>query len=146
MVREIDYTNTSTYHLCSQCQTSFKSKSGLKRHSMVVHEGKKQFSCSECSLNFYEKRDLKLHFYRKHANSQANSLFAGKNVNNVCSECQKSFSEKSSLVRHFLLMHVHEKKMLSRTKENSENCVELSKKAYAPAQNNIVHPQSNIIL
>ena len=46
---------------CNICDSSFKSKQNLKKHTTSVHEGKKPFKCNVCNASFAQKAHLKKH-------------------------------------------------------------------------------------
>lgn len=52
---------------CSNCELSFKKKSSLERHIVVIHWQCDSCSCKECGETFSDKKSLNKHRYTTHA-------------------------------------------------------------------------------
>ena len=80
----------------NECEASYKTKTGLKKHIDSKHLNLKPFKCAECSYSFSEKGGLTKHTNRVHLNLKPFE----------CTECQSSFSQKSDLTRHTNGVHL----------------------------------------
>nr|CAH8860678.1 unnamed protein product [Trichobilharzia regenti] len=78
---------------CCECDRRFKSKSVLRRHVRVVHEGV-TYPCEQCGKSFSRKWNLKQHINSVHERQ----IFQ-------CDNCEKSFSSKNILLRHVRSSH-----------------------------------------
>ncbi|XP_061097008.1 zinc finger protein 180-like [Conger conger] len=75
-------------HTCSQCGTSFKSKSLLTTHKNV-HKREGTYQCSRCGKSFIQLGNLKQH-QRTHTGERPYQ----------CSQCDKSFALLGNLRQH----------------------------------------------
>ena len=80
---------------CDSCETSFKSKTNLRKHIEAVHEGKKPNKCDFCDAAFYRK---------VHLNRHITSFHEGRK-HYKCNICVGSFDSKRSLEGHLSLVH-----------------------------------------
>ena len=76
--------------LCSQCDYSSASNSGLKRHVHLVHEDVRNFICGICGAAFKSKVNLKGHEISIHTDQR----------NFECEVCGKKFKKSSALYTH----------------------------------------------
>jgi len=85
-------------HICSECSSSFKERSKLKRHIMEVHKSgssnKLLFSCSFCGAAFKRKEHLKRHLNSKHTNGKFR-----------CPLCPRELLEKFRMKAHLQKYH-----------------------------------------
>ncbi|XP_070177586.1 zinc finger protein 90-like isoform X1 [Littorina saxatilis] len=77
-------------HRCTQCNSSFRCPSELKRH-MVTHTGERPHTCAVCSASFRQSSTLKQHIIT-HTGERPYS----------CSQCSASFRQPSALKQHIL--------------------------------------------
>ncbi|KAJ8372509.1 hypothetical protein AAFF_G00281600 [Aldrovandia affinis] len=82
------HTGTLGAHTCSQCGTSFRSESLLKKHYRV-HTGERPYHCSQCGKSFTQSSSLTLH-QQTHTGERPYH----------CSQCGKSLSTLPNLKRH----------------------------------------------
>lgn len=76
--------------LCSYgCGTSFTTKTGMREHEKIKHEGTYRYTCEQCGKGFMIKNH-----YEGHMNAHMNyKPFQ-------CQQCHKSFSHKRSIIKH----------------------------------------------
>ena len=80
---------------CDNCETSFKSKTNLRKHIEAVHEGKKPNKCEFCDAAFYRKVHLTRHVTSFHEGRK----------HYKCNICVDSFTSRRSLEGHLSLVH-----------------------------------------
>lgn len=51
---------------CPNCDLSFKKKSSLERHTVVIHWQCDSCTCKECGESFRDKKSLNKHRYTTH--------------------------------------------------------------------------------
>ncbi|XP_077275208.1 uncharacterized protein LOC143904411 isoform X4 [Temnothorax americanus] len=78
-------------YICSICDKSFRSTSGLNRHVRYVHDGVKNFACDVCGRHLASRASRDEH-RRTHSGERLH----------VCETCGKSFKQKASLHVHRL--------------------------------------------
>lgn len=78
-------------YVCSNCDKSFRSASGLNRHVRYVHDGVKSFACDVCGRHLASRASRDEH-RRTHSSERPH----------VCETCGKSFKQKASLYVHRL--------------------------------------------
>ena len=76
-------------HECSDCDKSFKKKSGLQVHIQTFHEGKKPYNCSLCEKCFSSKALLDQQFNQVHEKKRPFG----------CNLCDLRFNLKAHLVK-----------------------------------------------
>ena len=89
--------------VCDLCGKKFHSKTYLKQHIKVVHEGQewaKNFICEFCSKAFISNSQLKKHVSFHHL----------KDPSHKCDICGKLFSQKSGIYTHMRSVHKLEQK------------------------------------
>mmetsp|Transcript_21760 Transcript_21760/g.31567 ORF Transcript_21760/g.31567 Transcript_21760/m.31567 type:complete len:167 (+) Transcript_21760:1072-1572(+) len=80
---------------CDQCDASFGSGWGLRRHIAGVHEKSRNFTCEFCPRTFKQSGYLHEHMSVYHAESGGHA----------CEICGKRFGVKSQLLRHVIQKH-----------------------------------------
>ncbi|KER22364.1 hypothetical protein T265_09533 [Opisthorchis viverrini] len=80
---------------CSECNKSFRSWKGLRRHQKIIHEGQDRSVCEECGKTFSQKDGL-----RKHVQTVHSKLGCF-----TCAQCGKSLSSSFALRKHINSMH-----------------------------------------
>ena len=90
--------NASRPISCKLCIKTFRWDSGLYKHMITTHSGRKSHQCSVCGKQFSGKFYLTRHM-AIHSDDKLH----------CCSTCGRGFNDKGSLNRHFL-MHTGEKK------------------------------------
>ncbi|XP_039314289.1 zinc finger protein 595 isoform X3 [Solenopsis invicta] len=78
-------------YICTICDKSFRSASGLNRHVRDVHDRVKNFACDICGR----------HFASKASRDEHRRIHSGERPH-VCETCGKSFKQKASLHVHRL--------------------------------------------
>ncbi|XP_055691509.1 zinc finger protein 808-like [Lutzomyia longipalpis] len=85
---------------CDKCEKKFKSKSGIKWHIRLIHEGmkptfgkQKSFHCSQCSASFVLKEGLLNHMDMHNRESFE------------CPKCPGKYTDKKDFFKHFHLVH-----------------------------------------
>ena len=68
------------YHKCNICEKDFTEAGSLRKHILVVHEGKRNFKCDICGKAYGEARHLKNHKLNVHDGAKFK-----------CDQCDKSF-------------------------------------------------------
>ncbi|XP_012231015.1 zinc finger protein ZFP2-like isoform X1 [Linepithema humile] len=82
---------------CSHCDLSFKKKSSLERHIIVIHWKCDSFTCNECDSSFRDKKALNKHRYTTHGDHK---IFR-------CEPCDTYFSRSYHLNRHIMQSGCH---------------------------------------
>ncbi|XP_076164784.1 uncharacterized protein LOC143145357 isoform X1 [Ptiloglossa arizonensis] len=82
---------------CSNCELSFKKKSSLERHIVVIHWQCDSCSCKECGETFSDKKSLNKHRYTTHADRKIYK----------CEPCDTYFSRSYHLNRHIMQSGCH---------------------------------------
>ena len=67
----------------------------MKRHVVVVHEGRKRFKCEICNAEFGQKSDLNKHVAVVH---EGKKQF-------TCDICNSEFGQKGTLKQHVVVVH-----------------------------------------
>uniref|UniRef100_A0A7S3A9G9 C2H2-type domain-containing protein n=1 Tax=Rhodosorus marinus TaxID=101924 RepID=A0A7S3A9G9_9RHOD len=80
---------------CDQCDASFGSGWGLRRHIAGVHERSRNFTCEFCARTFKQSGHLREHVSVYHSESGGHD----------CEICGKRFGVKSKLDRHVIQKH-----------------------------------------
>uniref|UniRef100_A0A7S3A8K3 C2H2-type domain-containing protein n=1 Tax=Rhodosorus marinus TaxID=101924 RepID=A0A7S3A8K3_9RHOD len=82
---------------CDQCDASFGSRWGLRRHVAGVHEKSRNFTCKFCARTFKQSGHLHEHMSVYHSESGGHD----------CEICGKRFGVKSKLDRHVIQKHTN---------------------------------------
>ncbi|KAJ8366590.1 hypothetical protein AAFF_G00350260 [Aldrovandia affinis] len=110
------HTVTPGPHTCSQCGTSFRSETLLKKHQQI-HTGERPYPCSQCGKSFMTLQHMKRHqqvhtgerpYHCSQCGKRFRSLQQLKRHQQIhtgerpyhCSQCGKSFTRSSSLMLH----------------------------------------------
>ena len=83
---------------CSVCNSTFASKGNLKRHTVYVHERKKQYTSSLCNHIYSREGSLKKHMQSVHEKKKVH----------LCPIYECNYSSKEILKEH--IESVHDKK------------------------------------
>lgn len=84
-------------HKCPNCDLSFKKKSSLKRHTVVIHWQCDSCTCKECGESFSNKKSLNKHRYTTHSDHKIHR----------CELCDTYFSRSYHLNRHKMQSGCH---------------------------------------
>ncbi|KAJ8901402.1 hypothetical protein NDN08_007248 [Rhodosorus marinus] len=84
---------------CDQCDASFGSGWGLRRHIAGVHEKSRNFTCEFCPRTFKQSGHLHEHI----------RVYHSENGGHDCEICGKRFGVKSKLDRHVIQKHMNVK-------------------------------------
>nr|XP_034177563.1 zinc finger protein 569-like [Osmia lignaria] len=103
---------------CQNCDLSFKKKSSLERHTVVIHWQCDSCTCKECGESFRDKKSLNKHRYTTHC---------GRKVYR-CEPCDTYFSRSYHLNRHIMQSSCHGNIM------NTFNC-QVCKKVFTRKDN-----------
>ncbi|XP_043255488.1 zinc finger protein 2 [Colletes gigas] len=82
---------------CSNCELTFKKKSSLERHIVVIHWQCRSCFCKECGETFNDKKSLNKHRYTTHADQKIYK----------CEPCDTYFSRSYHLNRHIMQSGCH---------------------------------------
>ena len=93
--RHVESVHKGVTYDCDQCERSFGLKTDLKRHVKTVHMNMKNFKCDECDQSFGQKGNLETHIRTVHRNEK----------NFKCDTCGKSFGLKQNLNKHIRNVH-----------------------------------------
>ena len=115
----------SSRHICGRCGSEFKHGSQLWRHVKIIHDGK-QFTCVQCNASYVTKGGLKRHintFHKKlyrylcetcgigymDRSRYYDHVSAHTGVKrHTCSICEMKFMNNASLRKHVLRFHPNE--------------------------------------
>ena len=93
---------------CTKCDSKFKQKKSLNRHSRIVHGldpreedywqdwKRNTFDCKKCTVTFKIRKDLEVHIKEEH-NSAKNNF--------TCDQCSNSYKYEKNLKQHKLEKH-----------------------------------------
>ncbi|XP_065207343.1 zinc finger protein 142-like [Planococcus citri] len=116
-----DHSNMDTH--CDLCKRHFSSKSNLKEHMKMIHDGIKPFKCPTCGRKFYKKKDLEHHLTLYDLGDHVKCSFCDKSfhfdVNRIkheevhqgkgdgfgCAHCDKVYFDKVAITRHLREKH-----------------------------------------
>ncbi|KAF3429241.1 hypothetical protein E2986_00731 [Frieseomelitta varia] len=82
---------------CQHCNLSFKKKSSLERHIVVIHWQCDSCTCKDCGESFRDRKSLNRHRYTTHADKK---IFR-------CEPCDTYFSRMYHLNRHIMQSGCH---------------------------------------
>lgn len=83
--------------ICQHCDLSFKEKSSLERHNVVIHWQCESCTCKDCGQSFCDRKSLNRHRYTNHADRK---IFR-------CEPCDTYFSRSYHLNRHIMQSGCH---------------------------------------
>ena len=96
---------------CEHCEKTFKTKNGLKSHTINDHENKEPFQCLSCNQFYQNKNDLKRHCllekhtlpkFKKTDDKRSRSL-----LTQECKECHK-IVDGGNMEKHMKRYHSEE--------------------------------------
>ena len=76
---------SSTFN-CDECDHSYKTKKGLKKHKIQVHQSQDR-NCENCGQAFSKEDDLEIHMKAYHPKCQCTSV-------DVCDDCLEEWQDK----------------------------------------------------
>ena len=82
-------------HKCDQCEKIFSLPMNLKRHIKNVHEGRKDYICNDCGKSFIQSTDLNRHIRTVHEGFR----------DHACDLCGKTFITSVNLKTHIRTIH-----------------------------------------
>ncbi|XP_017883029.1 zinc finger protein 2 homolog isoform X1 [Ceratina calcarata] len=82
---------------CEYCELSFKKKSSLERHVVVIHWQADSCTCVDCGQSFRDRKALNKHRYITHADKKIYK----------CERCETYFSRMYHLNRHVMHSGCH---------------------------------------
>ncbi|XP_033339198.1 uncharacterized protein LOC117227791 isoform X1 [Megalopta genalis] len=94
---DLNTAHTGGEHKCSECDLSFKKKSSLDRHIVVIHWHYDNCICKECGHSFNSRKALNKHRYTTHGDHK---IFR-------CEPCDTYFSRSYHLNRHLMQSGCH---------------------------------------
>ncbi|XP_076666143.1 uncharacterized protein LOC143367825 isoform X2 [Andrena cerasifolii] len=94
---ELSTAHSGGKHKCSNCDLSFKEKSSLERHVVVIHWQCDSCTCKECGETFRDKKSLNKHRYTTHGDRKIYR----------CEPCDTYFSRSYHLNRHIMQSGCH---------------------------------------
>lgn len=99
-------------HKCSECNSAFSKREGLRMHSRRVHNGGAGigFTCVQCNTTFETWQLLRRHKKMNHYSKETYPRC-------TCQLCEDVFAGKHALVRHIRLVHTKTLKVGKKKKQ-----------------------------
>ena len=93
--------------VCPLCGKSYIEYSKLKKHILIIHEGRKDFKCDDCGKCFGRSDQLDKHKKAVHEGER----------NHECEQCRKTFFAKGDMQRHIDSVHLKKPDVWKRKKK-----------------------------